>query len=297
MQTCLRPSWNVTKFCEQHFKAWTPLTMLVEPKELALLQDHLQTAFSAQWKPSCNMRMVLNLRASILAGKIQSSRLRFLDLEYSPRTGRVHEVGMCDATGKKTIDCLTRLSATELARTSLPVDKNTRRIEYLHETAVERHGSSDGTLMAHQIADKLKSEGITPETVFVVWATNKKDLKALREWLEAEGHHGILPGDSKCIPVITDFRANLTQARLSNGRVFPLTLPIAFPAFFGIRHPLCGRNHQAIVDTLQLWLMIEAFSQLCMPPSSREDWLTKLGNMGTWKRQETLENSWAKSRV
>jgi hypothetical protein len=35
--------------------------------------------------------------------------------------------------------------------------------------------------------------------------------------------------------------------------------------------------------------MIEAFSQLCMRPSSREDWMTKLGNMGAWKRQETLE--------
>lgn len=142
MQTCLRSSWHVTKFCEQHFKAWTPLAMLDEPKELALLQDHLQTAFSARWKPSCDMRMVLNLRASILADKIQSSRLRFLDLEYNPRTGRVLEVGMCDATGKKTIDCLTRLNAAELARTSLPIDKNTKRIEYLHKTAVKRHGSA-----------------------------------------------------------------------------------------------------------------------------------------------------------
>lgn len=155
--------------------------MLDEPKELTLLQDHLQTAFSTQWKPSRDMRMVLDLRASILAGKIQSSRLRFLDLEYNPRTGRVHEVGMCDTTGKKTIDCLTRLSSAELARTSLPIDKNTKRIEYLHKAAVKRHGSSEGNLTVYQITEKLKSEGITPETLFVVWATNKKDLKALRE--------------------------------------------------------------------------------------------------------------------
>jgi hypothetical protein len=41
----------------------------------------------------------------ILAHKMPPGMLRFLDLEYNTVTGRVHEVGMCDAMGHVTMDC------------------------------------------------------------------------------------------------------------------------------------------------------------------------------------------------
>ena len=266
------------------------MSRLDNPKEISMLQDLLKKGTPAQWKPSPKVRQALRLQDSILAGKTPPSKLRFLDLEYNARTGLVFEVGMCDAMGQVTMDCLTRLSPAELTRTSRPIDKVSIRIaERHHRTVIKDHQCRQGTLNVHQIAKQLKAEGITPETIFVVWARNKSDLRLLSEWLEAEGYSGILPPDSTCVPVTNDFQINVRTSKLSNGKQFPTSLPIIFPVYLGTHHHLYGRNHQAIFDTLQLWLMNEAFKQLCLPPSDRDqDLLSKLGNLG--KQQGSLDN-------
>ncbi|PCD22891.1 hypothetical protein FGRA07_04261 [Fusarium graminearum] len=52
------------------------------------------------------------------------------------------------------------------------------------------------TLMdVNQVAKALRRVGITPETVFLVWAVTNFDLTIVREFLERGGHTGILPND------------------------------------------------------------------------------------------------------
>jgi hypothetical protein len=190
--------------------------------------------------------------------------LRFLDLEYSPVTRRVHEVGMCDAIGNVTIDSITRLSDAELKRTSSSNISNLGNIiATLHSNAIAHHQHSQAAMDAHQIATRLREEGVSPETTVIVWATNWSDLRCLREWLEAEGYSGILPPDSHCVTMVQPFQDNL--GKLPNGKRFPTSLPVLFPLLYGTSHELYGRNHHALADTLQLHLMFQALKQLCLP--------------------------------
>lgn len=49
----------------------------------------------------------------------------------------------------------------------------------------------------------------------------------------------------------------------------PLRLEIRFPMIFN-GHELVGRNHRALVDSLQLRLMGKLFEELCKPASERD---------------------------
>lgn len=50
---------------------------------------------------------------------------------------------------------------------------------------------------------------------------------------------------------------------------FPTKLEILFPLLFS-GHNLAGKNHRAIVDALQLRLMVKLFEELCKPLSQRD---------------------------
>ncbi|KAM5371658.1 hypothetical protein ACJZ2D_007938 [Fusarium nematophilum] len=122
-----------------------------------------------------------------------------------------------------------------------------------------------------------KGNGITPDTVFVTWHLSTLDLTALREWLEEEGQHSVLPPDDECVPVIQHFRGNLEAAKSSNGRRFPVSLPVIFPVVMGTRHHLYGRNHHVAIDAQQLQCMVEVFNMLCKPSKDRpKGWLEQL---------------------
>lgn len=227
--------------------------------------------------------------------------LRFLDLEYNCQTGRVHEVGMCDAAGNLTMDFLTRLSLAELGRTSSnskasnmykALNKSKAIQAIRHQNVVTNHHCRQGSLDVHQFARQLK-EDVSPNTIFIIWATNKSDLRCLRHWMEAEGYKGILPPNSHCITLKHAFQHNLRICKLSNGKLFPTSLRTIFPLSFGTGYHLYGRNHHAPVDTLQLWLMLQAFKQLCLPLSDpKRDWQI-LG--GAENQQKNLEDYWPKT--
>jgi len=260
-----------------------------------VLRGYFDRALPVQWKPSVGMRRVFKLLNLCLAGQGNLSQLRFLDLEYNIETGRIYEVGMCNALRQRTMDCHTRLSPRELAMTTPPNYSFSSVIGKRHEAACQAHNCMQGSLDAHQVAKELKKQGVTPQTVFVVWALNKSDLRALRQWLEAEGHSGILPQEENCVMATLEFRNNLTRAKLENGKSFPCKLAVIFPVLFETRHQLYGRNHHALVDTMQLYLMTRAFMELCLKPSDRQkDWLDKLRKLpiGNEKQQGSLDNYW-----
>jgi hypothetical protein len=289
-------------FCKTHFSRAAPTDSAKTSEEMSTLRLLLRKATSSQWEQSAQVRQALKIHDAILTGQMPSSMLRFLDLEYNSQTRRVHEVGMCDAAGNFTMDFLTRLSPAELERT-LSNSKASNKYKALekskaiqairHQYAIANHHCRQGSLDVHQFARQLKEEEISPTTIFIVWATNKSDLRCLRHWLEAEGYKGILPPDSHCITLTHAFQRNLRICKLSNGKLFPTSLPALFPLFFGTGHHLYGRNHHALVDTLQLWLMFQAFKQLCLPLSDpKRDWQI-LGSAGN--QQKNLEDYWPKT--
>lgn len=77
-----------------------------------------------------------------------------------------------------------------------------RRMDGIIEISVKQHHCAHGSTTARQVADELRLQGISQETVFVSWHSNAFGLSLLREWLESEGEYGVLPLDSYCVPII-----------------------------------------------------------------------------------------------
>jgi hypothetical protein len=129
-----------------------------------------------------------------------------------------------------------------------------------------------GILDAKGVVAKLKEYDITPDTMFVSWGSWHFDLSLLRGWLDAEGHHNMLPSNQRLFLLLKEFRANLEQTigkDCFHGRRFPLKLPFVFPLLFGEGHDLAGRNHNALIDAQQLASMVILFVDLCKPPEER----------------------------
>ncbi|KAI0456448.1 hypothetical protein F5B21DRAFT_522591 [Xylaria acuta] len=124
-------------------------------------------------------------------------------------------------------------------------------------------------LTVDEIAEKPVAAGITPDTIPIVWHYGKADLQTLRDFLEREGHTGILPKNKNCISLLKPFHDNLTMA-LRGLKAVLLRLELLFPIFF-LRHDLVGLNHRALEDALQTRLLALAFDELCKPTEERNE--------------------------
>jgi hypothetical protein len=168
------------------------------------------------------------------------------------------------------------------------------------EKKVRALPSRHGTLDANRVVGKLREIGISKETIFLSWATWSFDLSHLRDWLEAEGFHFVLPGNENVCLILLEFRRNLGKflgKACFRGRCFPLTLPVVFPVLFGVDHPLAWRNHHALVDAKQLVLMVKLYVDLCRSPDERVFWPTlDIAKLGPRKRQGQLEEYFTPSK-
>ena len=96
----------------------------------------------------------------------------------------------------------------------------------------------------------------TPDTVVLVYHKSAFDLKILRQLLESEEYHGILPTEKYCIPLLQLLRWNPFEVPLGGVKV-PLALECLFPIMYP-RSQLVGLNHQALVDCQQTRLVCMA---------------------------------------
>jgi hypothetical protein len=193
------------------------------------------------------------------------------------------------------LDCLTRYSEGVIAPSSSPLAVQISYQLKQFEKKVRALPSHDGTLDAKRVVGKLREIGISKQTIFLSWATWCFDLSHLREWLEAEGFHDVLPGNENVCLLLLEFRENVKRVlgrTCYRGRSFPLSLPVLFLLLFGEDHELSGRNHHALLDAQQLALMAKLFIDLCKPPDKRVFWQgSEIKKLGSGKRQRTLEES------
>lgn len=291
-EDCTKPIFHGSRLCKQHLYAFRPEDEYSSTPMREELERLLRCAMNKKWHPQLKMHTVLRLFNSIRDGDTDPSKLRFLDLEFNAQSKHVYEIGMCDANGIVTMDCLTKYAPRPQVIASSVPEKRIAWLSRLIQQSVQNHRCAHGWITARQVADMLRKQGVTPETWFVTWHLATSDLTALREWLEEEGEHGVLPPDDHCITAIQQFRVNLDSIRLQGGKRFPLSLPVLFPVAMGTRHHLYGRNHHAAVDAQQLYHMVEMFNILCKSKSDRpEDWLEQLRNTSDTEgyRQPTIE--------
>ncbi|RYP44014.1 hypothetical protein DL768_009484 [Monosporascus sp. mg162] len=295
---CFEAGFGGSRFCKDHLSGWTCSQVETDPQQLQMLQNHLFPALRVVWTDEPAMGSVPVLIESIQAGKSPVSALRFIDLEYNSSTRRVFEIGMCDANGTVTMDCLTLYGSGAFQAVTEGRTVVDTRMDHIIESSVGQHHCTHGSMTAKQVANELRLQGISQETIFVSWHCSALDLSLLREWLESEREYGVLPSDSHCIPIIPYFRRNLGAAKLENGRDFPLSLPTMFPIMMTTRHVLYGRNHHAVVDAQQLKYMTDVFGMLCRPPQDRPDgWLEHLRHTSSRPGlyQAKLESFWTQS--
>jgi hypothetical protein len=267
----MRGIWLGSIYCQYHFFE----NIRDSQKPTLDLQDlaiKFRTRTMSQWTVQESLKEIMEAYEKIQKGKASPAQLLFLDLEYDTHSKRIHEIGICNGLGDTIVDCQTTLSQAELQRTGRRgKDPVKRAIAKMYETAVHTHQTTDGRVDCENIVQKLLDAGITHETRIIVWATNYSDYVALNEWFEAEGHRNILPPSQNCLTPLFAFKKHL--GRLENGKQFPCSLPILFPVIYGEDNELSGRNHHAIVDTLQLRLVFLALHDLCKQESQRTmDW-------------------------
>jgi hypothetical protein len=122
--------------------------------------------------------------------RIACLALRFIDLEYNSSTRRVFEIGMCNANGTMTMDCLTSYGSKALHAVTKDNTVVERRMDAIVETSVKQHHCAHGSITAKQVADELRLQALLQETMFVSWHMSPFDLSLFREWLESEGEYG-----------------------------------------------------------------------------------------------------------
>lgn len=260
-----------------------------------MLQNHFLPVLQVVWTDKLAMRSILALVDSMQAGKLPGSALGCIDLEYNSSNRRVFEIGMCDVNETPTIDCLTSYGLKAL---HVVIKDNTiveRRMDSIIERCVQQHHSAHGSMTAKQVADEFRLQGISQETIFMLWHNKVLDLSLLREWLESEGEYGVLRPHSHCILIILYFRRNLRDVKLENSRDFLLSLPIIFPIMMTTRQELYERNHRAIVDAQQLEYMTDVFGILRRPLQDRlDEWLEHLRHTAGRPslHQAGLSHSW-----
>ena len=234
---------------------------------------------------------MLRYSDQVKSGEKPEQQVICLDLEYASHTGEVFEIGVVDYfSGEVICDVKVKQSrhGTDLGQTmpgiwtgspspNQPIDfKSYNKVFCLN-------AGTSPILDVHQIADLLRSD-ITPETIVLVWAVGRQDLRLPRSLMARVGYRD-LPPDENCIPMITLVRRELRDRKLSKkwlphksaeetmGR-FPLSLPVIFPLIF-VGHELVGRNHRAVVDAMQLRLMVQYLENNCGSPEDRNDDLFK----------------------
>jgi hypothetical protein len=229
----------------------------------------LEVLMQEPWACPAKYDIISRRTSEIQQHKRSGSDLVVLDTEFSPASLQLWEFSIVE---KVSGNCL--IDTCIIYENGLNHESFTRVLRTASEnkaSAVYNSPRRTTPLTVDEIAAKLVAAGITPDTIFIVWHYAKTDLQILRDFLEAEGHTGILPKDKNCISLLKPFQDNLKVA--PNGlKAFPLRLELLFPIFFP-RHDLIGLNHRALEDTLQTRLLALAFDELCKPTKERsENW-------------------------
>lgn len=285
-QHCISTVWEGSKFCRKHFLTWKPgLPGEEERKELKAL---FEEASLVQWHPETDAMAEVMKRIEGQP-KVPASQVANIDLEFTFFSREVLQIGIADMEGNNVLDCLPRYGEGIVAPSSknhLPAPPTWGQLA--QKQKIQAYFTQDGTLDAQGVVRKLQESGISQDTMFLSWASWPFDLAYLRDWLEQEGFHDILPGNENVCLLYHEFRVNLERIigrTCHRGKAFPLRLPVVFPLLFGEEDPLSGKNHHALIDSKQLCRMAKLFMDLCKPPGQR----LGIDKLRSGKRQRKIE--------
>ncbi len=256
-------------------------------------QESFKHASRKQWIfPPHYQETVRQRIKGIQQGKRSGAGLVILDTEFSPASSQIWEFAFIE-----------RVSGRILVNTIVNHEKGVKHNGLIDQPYLQwmsklkgdevynlSRTSNIGRLNVHEIASKIQTASITPNTIVPVYHKSAYDLRILRQFLESAGYSGILPSNENCIPLLQLLRPNLQEV-LPGGVKVSLALEHLFPIMYP-RSELVGLNHQALIDCQQTRLDCMAFDELCKPIEDRgEEW-----NPGTVSRPNTASIlEWLKS--
>jgi hypothetical protein len=106
-----------------------------------------------KWSDEPAMGNVLALMNFIGAGNSPASALRFVDLECKICTGRLLEIGMCEAYGTKTMDCRASYETEALRAIGQRSSTADCNLDRMMMKLVQAHHCTPRSRTAKQIAD------------------------------------------------------------------------------------------------------------------------------------------------
>jgi hypothetical protein len=289
--SCFKPGWHRAKYCEDHFSTALKPQRIVPHRDAATRNLRLG---ETQWTCGEAFEKVLNNR--------DGTKVVCLDLEFSALSRKIFEIGLCEyPSGKELVNARIKHDCTDLE-----LHKTASNFMQIHpfSQSISKRTSSNvygkermkctGLIDVHSVATQFREHGITPRSIILSWHIHAMDLVLLREFFEETGYNDILPPNENCILMIPLYQKNLPKM-LGQSR-FPTKLEILFPLLFSGHH-LVGKNHRAMVDALQLRLMVKLFEELCKPlnqrdlsvlPKKTQNWFQSAQDTGA-AAEETVE--------
>lgn len=279
---CLERPWMNSIFCKKHLRS-APLGRHEQPQIFSLRQT-LATRATRQWelikstRSKIDFQPVIKRLKEIEKGDMSADSLVCMDLEFDVKRNstKVYEIAIVALTSGQTLldMVLGRDKRSQDAKfsTSPVLSMDVARLFNQHQLGKRNWRNNRLPRLrrydsVQDVADRLK-DIVKSDTLIITWHRNAADLRILRTYMEKQGYdmRETLPADSNCMPITPYFSRNL--GRLDSGQKFCCKLEVLFPLFFP-NHSLTGRNHKAIVDTLQLRIMALTFLELLKPPNER----------------------------
>ena len=183
--------------------------------------NDLGVALGKTWPIHPSLQIVKDLLQRIRDGREAEGSLLTLDTEFISFTRRVLEVAVGEVhAGKVLIDVRVDHQCSTEDLLKMPDGRlmglKEQRISF--QSLRQVYGSTDsekcsGKKTAREIAEMLKSAGVSQKSIILVWHVNRFDLTVLRELLESKGYTDILPPQGNCIPMIKHYPSGIAPKR------------------------------------------------------------------------------------
>lgn len=245
VEDCTNSRWQGGTHCYHHIGMESCNTGPDVPR-LNYLRDryaHILSHDLSEWKIPLSQRPLIEMKEAIEDGREPAVRLLALDLEFSWANGdklaQVHEMCLY-AYGQAKPIINARVVEKAISTTEKPVVQGGPEV-----------------LTLQQIASRLKSAGVTPNSMMIDYSINHIDWQSMFSILQSMGYQELWPKKENTFAIYSWIAANVPP-----GIPCPLSLVVVFNALFGEGHYLTRKAHRAKSDTEMLLVLFKRLSVL-----------------------------------
>jgi hypothetical protein len=100
-KSCVKPTWEGSKFCRAHFLSWTPDLLGEDTIAMAELRNLFSKAATEQWLPTSPTMAKIMKRVGFDGTDLPASEIVNIDLEFSICSREVLQIGLADLESRR----------------------------------------------------------------------------------------------------------------------------------------------------------------------------------------------------